>query len=317
MTRPARLVARLAIVLPAAGLLWSASPAARADVLELTDGRSVEGRVVKEGEVYRVTSRFGEAQVPAKDVKAWTKAKPVEVEWRERLDRLAADDFAGRAALSKWLAESGRSDEAGATALAVLEGDPENAVAHGVLGHVRHKGEWMTPDEAKKADGLEEHGGRWYTPAEWKLVGPDGQKKAADEDAALHAKSVSARVNEYLRWMLSPDRALRQRGKDRLTAMAKEQAMPDLPKLIAQVEAYAAAGDRLAAAYDGAGGGGGGGDSSSVLAECRIQFAKLKRPITQLSTSLGSSAGGAPVNIQLPELEVIKVDTTVRVPAGG
>ena len=309
MTRSTRL---LAVVLPAAAF-WAFAPAARADVLELADGRRVEGRVVKEGEVYRVTSRFGEAEIVAKDVKTWLKAKAVEVEWRERLDKLAANDFAGRAALAKWLAESGRAEEANATALAVLEGDPENAVAHAVLGHVRHKGDWMTPDDAKRADGLEEHGGAWYTPAEWKLVGPEGQKKAAEDDAALHAKRVSERVNEYVRWMLSPDRALRQRGKSRLEAMAKEQAMPNLPKLIAQVEAYAAAGDRLAAAYDAGGGGGGG---SSVLTECRIQFAKLKRPIEQLSTSLASSAGGAPVTIQLPELEVIKVDTTVRIPAG-
>jgi hypothetical protein len=311
MTRPTR---RLGFLLPAAAL-WAFAPAARADVLELADGRTVEGRVVKDGEVYRVTSRFGEAEVAVKDVKTWVKAKAVEVEWRERLDRLAPDDHAGRAALAKWLAESGRPDEANATALAVLEADPENAVAHAVLGHVRHKGEWMTPDDAKRADGLEEHGGTWYTAEEWKLVGPEGQKKAAEADAALHAKRVAERVNEYLRWMLSPDRALRQRGKSRLEAMAKEQALPNLPKLIAQVEAYAAAGDRLAAAYDA--GGGGGDSSSSVLAECRIQFAKLKRPITQLSTSLGSSVGGAPVTIQLPELEVIKVDTTVRIPAGG
>jgi hypothetical protein len=303
----------LRLALPAV-LCLVATSTARADVLELADGRTVEGRVVKEGEVYRVTSRFGEAEIAAKDVKTWTKAKAVEVEWRERLEKLAPSDWVGRAGLAKWLAESGRPDEASATALGVLESDPENAVAHGVLGHVRHKGEWMTPDDAKRADGLEEHGGKWYTPAEWKLVGPEGQRKAAEAEAALHARRVSARVSEYVRWMLSPDRALRQRGKDRLEAMVKEQGMPELPRLIREVEAYAAAGDRVAAAYDAGGVGAGGGSSSSVLSECRIQFAKLKRPIQQLSTSLGSSAGGAPVTIQLPELEVIKVNTTVRIP---
>ena len=316
MARLPRLALRSLLAAPAAALLAALAPAALADTLELTDGRVVEGRVLKEGEVYRVTSRFGEAEVPAKDVKTWTKAKPVEVEWRERLDKLAANDFAGRASLSKWLAEQGRPDEASATALGVLEGDPENAVAHGVLGHVRHKGEWMTPDDAKRSDGLEEHGGNWYTPEEWKLVGPEGQKKAAAEEAALHAKQVSARINEYVRWMLSPDRALRARGKARLEAMVKEQGMPDLAKVITQVEAYAAAGDKLAAAYDGGGGVPSGESSGSVLTECRIQFAKLKRPIAQLSTSLASSAGGAPVTIQLPELEVIKVNTTVRIPTG-
>src|SRR5947209_16231213 len=38
-------------------------PAARADTLELVDGRVVEGRVTKDGEAYRVVSRYGEATV--------------------------------------------------------------------------------------------------------------------------------------------------------------------------------------------------------------------------------------------------------------
>lgn len=313
MTVSRSLVAALA---PAA-LLVAALPIARsagADTLDLADGRTVEGRVTKDGEVYRVVSRFGEVEIAAKDVVTWTKSKSVEAEWRERLSRLEAKDAAGRADLAKWLSEQGRADEARATASAALEIDPENAKAHEVLGHVRHKGAWMAPDEAKRADGFEEHGGRWYTPEEWAIATTESKRSAEDADRAALARRVSARANEAVRAMLSPDRVLRAKGKAALLALAKETKTVEIERLAKDVEAYADASDKFLAAMDGGGGGGEGG--SSVLAECRIQLAKLKRPIATLTTGLASNLTASPVVIQLPELEVIKVGTTVKIPTG-
>jgi hypothetical protein len=45
-------------------------------------------------------------------------------------------------------------------------------------------------------------------------------------------------------------------------------------------------------------------------------MSKLKRPIQVFETSLASGplGGSAPVKIQLPELEVIRVRTTVGIP---
>ena len=299
-----------------ASLVFAAVPAARdvrADTLELLDGRVVEGRVTKDGETYLVVSRFGEATIAAKDVKSWTRAKPIDVEWAERIAAAKPGDFAARAAIAKWLAEAGRTEDALATAQAVADADPENAVAHAVLGHVRHGGTWMTPDQAKLADGLEEHGGTWYTPAEWALIDPEGKSVAAESDRITALKRIESQVNRYIRWMLSPDKSLRAEGKKRLLAVASETKTVELERIVPQVEAYAKASDRLAAAYDA--GGGGSGDSASVLAECRIQMAKLKRPIQNFSTSLASNIGGAPVIIPLPEVEIIKVSTTVKFPA--
>src|SRR5205823_6038444 len=104
----------------AAGLGAAAAPAC-ADTLALKDGRTVEGRVVKDGETYRVVSRFGETEVAAKDVATWTKSAPLETEWRARSAKLDPKDAAGRADLAKWLADAGRPDEAAATARAALE----------------------------------------------------------------------------------------------------------------------------------------------------------------------------------------------------
>jgi hypothetical protein len=286
-----------------------AAPAvARADVLTLADGRVVEGTVTKDGEVYRVASRFGETEIAAKDVRDWAKGKTVESEWRERSAALAADDHAGRAALAQWLADAGRGVEARAVAAQVVAADPENAVAHGVLGHVRHGGAWMTPDDAKRADGLEPHGDAWYTPEEWAALGAAARDRAETEARAAAGRRIAADVNEAAQLMLAPDKSVRDAARRRLEALARETDSASLRKVIDSLTAYAAAVDAYAdAAASGA--------TGTVMAECRIQLARLKRPIKTFQTSLASNLGGAPISIQLPELEVIKLNTTVPIPA--
>jgi hypothetical protein len=286
---------------------------ARADRLVLKDGRVVEGVVTKDGTSYRVASRFGEALVPEAEVAGWEKAPRLDAQWRERVAALKPDDHEGRADVARWLKEQGLVEEAQALAERVVRDDPENATAHEVLGHVRHRGAWMSPDEAKRADGLVEHGGQWYTPAEWERLDADARSRADEAGRRLAAQRVSARVNDAARLMLAPDADLRAEGARRLEAIAAETKNPAFQSLIPQLQAYAAATDRLLAAAGG-GGAGGGAATADVLAECRIQLAKLKRPIETFQTTLASSASSAPVRIQLPEVELIRVGTTVKLP---
>jgi len=53
------------------------------------------------------------------------------------------------------------------------------------------------------------------------------------------------------------------------------------------------------------------------MGEIRATFSKLKRPIPIFQTNLAAGPVGAnaPVSIQLPELEVIRVNTTIGMPA--
>jgi len=288
-------------------LLAGATPAA-ADILTLADGRLVEGAVVRDGDVYRVVSRFGEAEFPAKDVRDWAKGTSVEAAWRERSAKLALDDHAGRATLAQWLVAAGRATEGRAVAEQVVAADPENALAHEVLGHVRHRGAWMSPDDAKRADGLERHGDAWYAPEEWAALAAD-QKAAAEAAArAADGRRVARALNEAAQLMLAPDPALRADGKRRLEALARETKSEAMAKAATQLASFAGAVDAYMDALRR-------GDSATVLSECRIQLARLKRPIQTFQTSLSSNLGGAPVSIQLPEIEVIKLSTTVPIPA--
>jgi hypothetical protein len=313
--RPAHFLAGLPCFgLACSGLAFAAVLAfpavARADVLELKDGRVVEGVVEKTGDAYTVRSRFGEATIAADQVKTWTKAKSVDAQWKERVASLAPDDAENRAVIAAWLKDLGRDEEATALAQVALGIDPENARAHAVLGHVRHDGVWKTPDQAKQDEGLEKHGDRWYTPEEWKNVGDEGKKAASAAEAKASAERVSAEVNEAVRLMMSPDPLVAGRGRARLESLAKETNSDALRALPQKVDDMLKARDALAAAESDP-------NMATVLGELRITYSKLKRPIQVFETSLASGPVGAaaPVRIQLPELEVIHVNTTVGIPA--
>ena len=115
---------------------------------------------------------------------------------------------------------------------AVLELDPESAVAHQVLGHVRHQGLWCTPDEAKRAEGLEKHGDRWYTPQEWANQGKSAREKALARERELEQERLQEDVNRAVRLMLSPDPGLRKRGRALLDGMAREYDNASLAEML-------------------------------------------------------------------------------------
>jgi hypothetical protein len=304
-----------ALIFALVAVLAAPTAPATADVLELTDGRLVEGVVVKLADEYLVRSRYGDTVVKAADVKAHLEAQPVDQQVRAHLAKLADDDAENRALLARWLQTIGREDEARAMAAAVLDLDPESAVAHEVLGHVRHRGAWRTPDEAKQADGFEKHGDRWYTPQEWANQGTSVRDEALERERRAEAARLQVEVNRAVKLMMSPDATLRARGLARLQAMAREYENPSLAELAKHVAAYV---EKLDEVQAGAGVASGlsptVGANGYVTGEFRATLSRLKRPIQEFATSLASNIGGAPVRIQLPEMEVIRVRTTGIIP---
>jgi hypothetical protein len=281
---------------------------ARADTLELKDGRVVEGAVEVLDEGYRVTSRLGETLVPKADVKAHTPGATVDSLLQGRLGALAADDAENRARLAQWLVDLGRTEDGRALAEQALAIDAENATAHGVLGHQRHGGRWVTYEEAMRAKGLECHDGRWYTPEEWRNLAEAPRKEAEQQDLARAARQRTLEINRLVRQMAHADPGVRVRARKRLEAISSETGNKDLLRLADHVEAYVKAADEFARASAERAG-------ATVLSELRISMSKLRRPIEVFETSLSSSVGNAPVRIQLPELEVINLRTMVGLPA--
>ena len=86
-------------------------------------------------------------------------------------------------------------------------------------------------------------------------------------------------------------------------------------ELARNVDAYVRKLDEAAAAAAMATGAGGGSGRGVVMGEIRATMSRLKRPIEEFTTSLASGPfGSAPVTIQLPELEVVRVRTVAAIP---
>lgn len=308
-----RSLGRFAALVISALLL--AAPA-QADILELRDGRLIEGVVVAKGDTLHVISGYGVKELKRSDVKTHTKAPSLDDQIQQHVATLAPDDWANRALLARWLQEAGRAEEARALAAAVLEEAPENAVAHDVLGHVRHRGAWRTPDEAKRADGLEKHGDRWYTPEEWKHAPLAQRERAAKIELAALEQDRAKELGELIDLLVSPDPLIRERAKARLRELGKaegvEQAM--LEGALKAVDDYVG---KLAEVRAKAAGVGGLGSikpdgSGRILAELALDQSVLKRPIRVFNTSLASSF--APVSLMLPEVRLIRYRGTVSIP---
>ena len=307
-------------------LLWGAAlvlaPAAQADTLELKDGRIVEGMLIPDRPEapdggYYVVSRFGPTFIKSADVKKRTQAKPVDEQIKAYVSALEPRDVESRLKLATWMKKLGREEEALELAREILQWEPESAEAHKLLGHVRHRGRWITPDEAKRAEGYEKHGDAWYTPEEWKNLANAEKDKAQAAEKAAAEKRLQQEVNKAVRLVLSPDPAVRSRGRARLEALGKEFDSERIAKLLAGLDKYIETVDELRRQAAGAAGALTATDGGMVMGEIRATLSRLKRPIRVFQTNLASGPVGAnaPVSIMLPELEVIKVRTTMGMPA--
>lgn len=313
-------MSRIALVIALATISLSWTAPAAADVLELKDGSVVEGVVEMRETEALVLSRFGTSSISRDQIVKHVKGPSVDAQIKQHIAALEPDDMDGRVRLGAWLKDIGRDFEGEALARQVLEVEPEHDGAQKLLGNVRFRGRWMTPDAAKRAQGLEKHGDRWYTPAEWKHVDEAGRAAAlAQEKAALEA-AHQLRVKQLAELLVSPDPSLRKRARTALRSLAKERGVPKqrIDQALKAADAYVKRLDDVMVRAGGAGSSRGSRTHAGrgwMLADVHNDFTRLRRPVQEFMTSLASS--GAPVRLLLPELRHVRVRSTVAVPLLG
>lgn len=147
----------------------------RADVVFLKDGREIEGEVEAKGtNEYAIKTRHGTVVVARSQVERIEKRLTPEQELARREQEVAAGDADGWFALSEYALEHKLRKDQRRLLEKALAADPEHAPSHEALGHVRHAGQWMTPEarekaiaeaeqEAMRARGLVLYQGRWVS----------------------------------------------------------------------------------------------------------------------------------------------------------
>ena len=306
----------LAGVVLIGGLCAFAAPSC-ADVLELKDGTLVEGVMQARDGAWHVLSRFGVKRIAKDDVAKHLAGPSLDTQLEKALASLKPDDIAGRERLSTWLGGIGRTHEAEGMARDILRTHPESAAAHRVLGHVRYRGKWMSPDAAKRAQGLEQHGDAWFTPEEWRQATPAQRAQALTADQRRRRAARAGEVRRLVDHLLSPSPRLREGARARLRQMAAENKVP-----AEQIDAALRAADEMirrvreartrAVAPLAIPARAGGTRGGWMIADVHDDLVRLKRPIREFATSLASSF--APVKIMLPEVQHIRVRTTSAIP---
>lgn len=224
-----RAVPRTAVLVAVFGVML-APPTAAADVLQLTNGNVIEGRVrqLPDGDYEVVIEEGSRFSVPAASVAERTaREAPVDAFMR-RLESVSDSDPAGLVELAAWGEDKGLRHTLLPAYRKILRLDPHHPVARDRLGWVLHRNRWVSRGELERS-GLVHSNGRWFTPEE------------------LEASRVESAVEDFralLRDAHHENKYLRDHALERLFAIADERLRGHLVELLASPDPL----DRLVAA---------------------------------------------------------------------
>jgi hypothetical protein len=276
---------------------------AHADIVHLNNGNKLEGQVEKVDGKVKLTTIYGTATLDAATVKSIEKKEHVLDVYAAKKLAVKHDDAAGHWTLAQWCQKQGMRRQALAHAAQTVELEHHHVGARRLLDHTLLDGRWVPRAEALRAQGLVQYRGKWMSKAEAEKA------HAADLE---HNKRVrlQALVSHITRTMAGADAKGRKLCYEELMRLAKDHEVPGLTDSAKRVYDFYEQRARQQVKAAGAKALGG-----VVLTELRLTNAQLVRPIPQLQTNLGQ-AGSTPVTIQLPELQVVGVETTVAIPFG-
>ncbi|MEE8106769.1 MAG: hypothetical protein V3T86_14650 [Planctomycetota bacterium] len=288
-------------------IIFLLAASAAADDLILKDGTTLSGQVVEEGNHLNVVDRDRKYVVKKSQVKSRVEARHFMDEYDARMAKLPDDDADAIFEFGKWLEENEWSTRAHRAYEEVLELDTDHRAARRALGYRLYEGEWVSPDELNRQKGLVQFEGRWYTKHDIAQI----QKRLTDNEDFRRTYERRKRANDKLNSLVSRFKSLwknkRQDAYQELYAYAEGLNSPELRKFADDTKAYY---DNMAAVICA---------NYRARTEIHATRTKLRKPIETFTTTLGAAIGAfsaqSPVRIQLPELAIAEIHTTVEIPA--
>ncbi|MEN8150190.1 MAG: hypothetical protein ABFS86_10225 [Planctomycetota bacterium] len=288
-------------ILTALALLAFAVPA-MADVVHLANGGKLEGKVTDLGDRLRIEHRYGKVTIPKSSVKRIEKKASVKEEYEAKVAKIDAKDADARVALGKWCREKGWGSQALKEFRAALAIDADHRGAHTALGHVFYQGRWRTESEIMELRGMVRVDGEWVTKEEAARLAALEERKKLAREARKAERKFRRKLQSLIRDVAYGSKKKCDAAHEELVTIARERKIKGLEKYAGDVKAYFDKYWKLMR------------ERQSATTEVRATMTRLKRPIPTFTTGLGG--GTTPVTLQLPELRVASVKTTVVIPAG-
>ncbi|MEM8883118.1 MAG: hypothetical protein AAGD14_03525 [Planctomycetota bacterium] len=294
--------------------IFLAASWAHADEVYLKDGRVLSGVVVRKGSKIYVSDRDAQYVLRAseiKDKKGIVAGKSFMHEFEERLALLDDEDAEAIYEFGLWLEENEWASRARNAYERVIEIDEDHRGARRKLGYKKYEGEWVSPEELNRRKGLVqwEVDGKWYTKHDLAQIKAEIERNEKFRQQIEKQRKINKRVQGTLKKFATFDKKKRQKAYEELYAYAEELNSPELRKFADDTRAYYNQYVRTLCAQ--------------LKSQTQIQATqtKIKRPIDTFETNLGAAVGGifpaqTPVRIQLPEIAIASVSTTVDIPAG-
>jgi hypothetical protein len=160
----------------AAALIWIVSQRqpAVADVVVLTNGKTLEGRVTRDGDMIVIEQAQGVIKLPRDKVRSILPKRTVLDEYAERREKIEKEFAAGALPpkdaaerwfeLSQWAAGQNFTRAREESLKHALEKDGDHAGARKAKGFVEHNGKWMSVNDRNAALGFVLFEGRWVPP---------------------------------------------------------------------------------------------------------------------------------------------------------
>jgi hypothetical protein len=178
-----------------------AAPVA-ADVVRLKSGGEIRGEFVSgaskseaDSPIVIETLLGNRVTIAREDVDSIQKRRRVveEYVWKSRSAALDVDE---QWALAEWCRTNGLSAERKTHLQIIIALDGNHEPARRGLGHLKKKGEWVSPDELMESRGYVKHRGKWVLPQELELI-EDHEKETAAE------KEWIKRIRLWATWLAS------------------------------------------------------------------------------------------------------------------
>lgn len=187
---------------------------ARADLVELDNGNTLEGRVVTEGDEVVIEMGHGRIAVPKERVVRIVRQETPGERFDAYIEGLDATDAKAHWELAEWARERGLRDERRRVLERLLAIDPDHEPARKALGFFRFQNRWVTEDEYMAALGFVRHENRWVSREERERILVE---EAVRRERELWQAELASRADEFSRReaeLLGALRALESENRD-------------------------------------------------------------------------------------------------------